>query len=107
MPAASRPMRGIRRAMPSKGRATTWPMGGAVGRAAPASGQCRGRRDLLRSYRRIGLAMDQADAAGPLLRIDGITKHFGPVVALDGVSLGVRAGEVVGLLGDNGAGKST
>jgi D-xylose transport system ATP-binding protein len=51
--------------------------------------------------------MDDARTAGPLLRIESITKHFGPVVALDQVSFEVRAGEVVGLLGDNGAGKST
>jgi D-xylose transport system ATP-binding protein len=43
----------------------------------------------------------------PLLRIEGLSKRFGPVVALDQVSFEVRAGEVVGLLGDNGAGKST
>jgi D-xylose transport system ATP-binding protein len=51
---------------------------------------------------------DRTDTgAMPLLRIEGISKHFGPVVALDDVSFEVRAGEVVGLLGDNGAGKST
>jgi D-xylose transport system ATP-binding protein len=42
-----------------------------------------------------------------LLRLDGVSKHFGPVVALDDVSFEVRAGEVLALLGDNGAGKST
>jgi D-xylose transport system ATP-binding protein len=54
-----------------------------------------------------GPNMDQGNAAEPLLRVDGITKRFGPVVALDDISFEVRAGEVVGLLGDNGAGKST
>jgi simple sugar transport system ATP-binding protein len=36
-----------------------------------------------------------------------LDKHFGGLVAVEGVSLDVRPGEVVGLLGDNGAGKST
>jgi ribose transport system ATP-binding protein len=43
----------------------------------------------------------------PRLRIAGIAKRFGATVALDGVDLAVRAGEVHALIGENGAGKST
>jgi simple sugar transport system ATP-binding protein len=46
-------------------------------------------------------------AATALIDVRGLVKHFGPVVALAGVSLTVNAGEVHCLLGDNGAGKST
>ncbi|MDX9699693.1 MAG: ABC transporter ATP-binding protein [Rhodocyclaceae bacterium] len=42
-----------------------------------------------------------------VLRLSGITKRFGPLVANDAISLSVRAGEVLALLGENGAGKST
>jgi simple sugar transport system ATP-binding protein len=42
-----------------------------------------------------------------VLRVEGIAKHFGPVVALREINLHLRKGEVLGLLGDNGAGKST
>ncbi|WP_210528193.1 sugar ABC transporter ATP-binding protein [Rubellimicrobium arenae] len=43
----------------------------------------------------------------PLLEISGLSKRFPGVVALDDVSLDVRAGEILGLMGENGAGKST
>ena len=42
-----------------------------------------------------------------LIELDNIEKHFGPVIALNGVSVTVKAGECHCLLGDNGAGKST
>ncbi|HET6997868.1 MAG TPA: ATP-binding cassette domain-containing protein [Solirubrobacterales bacterium] len=42
-----------------------------------------------------------------LLELEGVSKRFGPVQALDRVDFTVHAGEVVGLVGDNGAGKST
>jgi D-xylose transport system ATP-binding protein len=43
----------------------------------------------------------------PLLELEGVSKRFGPVQALDRVDFAVHEGEVVGLVGDNGAGKST
>jgi ribose transport system ATP-binding protein len=43
----------------------------------------------------------------PLLRVEGVAKRYGATVALDGVDLAVRAGEVHALIGENGAGKST
>ncbi len=42
-----------------------------------------------------------------MLELDGVRVFYGPIEALKGVSLSVRVGEVVSLLGANGAGKST
>jgi D-xylose transport system ATP-binding protein len=46
-------------------------------------------------------------SSSPVLAVEGVTKSFGPVHALESVDFSVRAGEVVALVGDNGAGKST
>lgn len=51
----------------------------------------------------------QPEAAehGPLLEVEALTKHFNRVFAVEEVSFGVAAHEIVALVGPNGAGKST
>ena len=51
--------------------------------------------------------MISTEAGHPVLRLCGITKRFGALVANDGISLTLAGGEVLALLGENGAGKST
>jgi D-xylose transport system ATP-binding protein len=46
-------------------------------------------------------------SSSPVLAVEGVSKSFGAVHALDSIDFGVRPGEVVALVGDNGAGKST
>jgi branched-chain amino acid transport system ATP-binding protein len=43
----------------------------------------------------------------PILRIEGLTRRFGGVVAVSDVTLSINKGEIVGLIGPNGAGKTT
>ena len=49
----------------------------------------------------------QNDAGAPVIGARGVHKHYGPIHAVDGVDLEVRSGELFGLIGHNGAGKST
>ncbi|MEV6305520.1 ABC transporter ATP-binding protein [Actinoplanes sp. NPDC051861] len=43
----------------------------------------------------------------PVVRLDGVRKEYGETVALDGVTLDIRAGEAVAVMGPSGCGKST
>ncbi len=53
------------------------------------------------------MTAQEGGAQVPVLRLQGITKRFGAVLANDAVSLTLGRGEVVALLGENGAGKTT
>jgi len=48
-----------------------------------------------------------ANESGAAIALRDVTKHFGAVHAVDGVTLSVKRGELFGLIGHNGAGKST
>ena len=52
-------------------------------------------------------ASTAADRAEPILRLRGVGRRFGGVVAVSGVDLDVRRGERRAILGPNGAGKTT
>jgi len=45
--------------------------------------------------------------SAPMLEVDGLSRHFGALAALNGVSFEVRPGEIFSVIGPNGAGKST
>ena len=49
----------------------------------------------------------QNDAGAPVIVARGVHKHYGLIHAVDGVDMEVRSGELFGLIGHNGAGKST
>jgi len=65
------------------------------------------RRGLTSALRRVRRASTRADGAPPILDVTGLTKRFGGLQALSDVSFRVHEGEIVGLIGPNGSGKTT
>jgi len=84
--------------MDSTGAASSEPQDGNVSRSASADRETNPGN---------GASAASTPTSAVLLSLRDISKHFGPVTALDGVDLDVPAGRVTALLGDNGAGKST
>ncbi|MCW5235170.1 ATP-binding cassette domain-containing protein [Verminephrobacter eiseniae] len=52
-------------------------------------------------------AVHAAAGAAPVLQAKGLVKRYGQVIALDGADFELRAGEILAVIGDNGAGKSS
>jgi len=48
-----------------------------------------------------------SDGGTPVLELEGVTKRFGGVTAVDGCSIALRPGRIYGLIGPNGSGKTT
>ena len=57
----------------------------------------------------LGTPLDIGTAAArtPVLAAQGLVKHYGQVIAMDGADFDLFPGEILAVIGDNGAGKST
>src|ERR687889_925315 len=53
------------------------------------------------------ITMTESTAATDIIRLEGVTKRFGGITAVNDVSFGIAPGEIHAVVGENGAGKST
>src|SRR5699024_1090488 len=76
-------------------------------------GTARGRTDMTTTPLTYGTAEERdmsestSPLAAPLVAATGLTKRYGSIAALDGLDVSLAPGQVVGLLGENGGGKTT
>ncbi|GEM_PF-39863 len=83
------------------------PAGSSVGQAGNSAAADSGPPGERTGQRASPEPSGPEPSPGALLSVRGVSKHFGPVKAVDNVSLDFYPQEVIGLIGDNGAGKST
>src|SRR5699024_5042181 len=78
-----------------------------------SDGTARGRTDLTttpltyRTAEEPDMSESTSPLAAPLVEATGLTKRYGSIAALDGFDVSLGPGQVVGLLGENGCGKTT
>ena len=80
---------------------------GREGRPAVQGSGAHGSRDGLVRIPLPGLRSEEQVTNGPAILTRGLTRRFGSLLAVDGLDLEMAEGTILGLLGSNGAGKST
>ena len=73
-----------------------------AGAAIAADGNGKRKRKVVRTK-----AVDALKDRRSVLEVDGLSKSFGGITAVDDVTFGLRDGEILGVIGPNGAGKTT